>query len=35
MLRDDDLGPAFVQVYDDTVGIKGLVGDQAAEFDNP
>lgn len=33
MLRDDDLGPAFVQVFDDPVGIKSLVGDQAAEFD--
>jgi hypothetical protein len=33
MLRDDDLGPAFVQLFDDPVGIKSLVGDQAAEFD--
>jgi hypothetical protein len=33
MLRDDDLRLAFVQVFDDPVGIKGLVGDQAAEFD--
>jgi len=33
MLRDDDLGPAFVHIFDDPVGIKGLVGDQAAEFD--
>ena len=34
MLRDDDLRLAFVQVFDDPVGIKSLVGDQAAEFDN-
>ena len=33
MLRDDDLGLAFVQVFDDPVGIKSLVGDQATEFD--
>src|SRR5260221_10161195 len=33
MLRDDDLCPAFVHVFDDPVGIKSLVGDQAAEFD--
>lgn len=33
VLRDDDLGPAFVQVFDDPVGIKSLVGNQAAEFD--
>jgi len=33
MLRDDDLRLAFVHVFDDPVGIKGLVSDQAAEFD--
>ena len=33
MLRDYDLRLAFVQVLDDPVGIKSLVGDQAAEFD--
>ena len=33
MLRDYDLGLAFVHVFDDPVGIEGLVGDQAAEFD--
>ena len=33
MLRDDDLGPASVQLFDDPVGIKSLVGDQAIEFD--
>lgn len=33
MLRDDDLGLAFVQVFDDPVGIKSLVGDQATELD--
>ena len=33
MLRDDDLRLAFVQVFDDPVGIKSLVGDQGAEFD--
>jgi len=33
MLRDDDLRLAFVQVFDDPVGIKSLVGDQATEFD--
>ena len=33
MLRDYDLRLAFVHVFDDPVGIKSLVGDQAAEFD--
>ena len=33
MLRDYDLGLAFVHVFDDPVGIKGLVGDQTTEFD--
>ena len=33
MLRDYDLRPTFVHVFDDPVGIKSLVGDQAAEFD--
>ena len=33
MLRDDDLRLAFVHVFDDPVGIKSLVSDQAAEFD--
>ena len=33
MLRDHDLGLAFVQVFDDPVRVEGLVGDQAAEFD--
>jgi len=33
MLRDDDFGLACVQVFNDPVGIKSLVGDQAAEFD--
>ena len=33
MLRDDDLGFACVQVFDDPVGIKSLVSDQAAEFE--
>ena len=33
MLRDDDLGLAFVEVFDDPVGIKSLVGDQATKFD--
>ena len=33
MLRDYDLGPAVVHVFDDPVGIKSFVGDQAAEFD--
>lgn len=33
MLRDDDLRLAFVQLFDDPVGIKSLVGDQADEFD--
>ncbi len=33
MLRDYDLSLAFVHVFDDPVGIEGLVGDQAAEFD--
>lgn len=33
MLRDYDLRLAFVHVFDNPVGIKGLVGDQAAEFD--
>ena len=33
VLRDHDLRPALVHVLDDPVRIKGLVGDQAAEFD--
>ena len=33
MLRDYDLRLAFVHVFDDPVGIKGLVGDQTTEFD--
>jgi hypothetical protein len=33
MLRDDDLGLACVQLFDDPVGIKSLVSDQAAEFE--
>ena len=33
MLRDYDLRLAFVHVFDDPVGIKSLVSDQAAEFD--
>ena len=33
MLRDYDLRLAFVQVFDDPVGVKSLVSDQAAEFD--
>jgi hypothetical protein len=33
MLRDYDLRLSFVDVFDDPVGIKGLVGDQATEFD--
>lgn len=33
MLRDDDFRLSLVQVFDNPVGIKSLVGDQAAEFD--
>jgi hypothetical protein len=33
MLRDDDLRLAFVHVFDDPVGIKRLVSDQATEFE--
>ena len=33
MLRDYDLRLSFVHVFDDPVGIKGLVGDQTTEFD--
>lgn len=33
MLRDDDLGAAGVEVGNYSVGVKGLVGDQAAELD--
>ena len=33
MLRDDDLGLALVHVFDDPIGIKSLVSDQATEFD--
>ena len=33
MLRDDDLGLALVQVFDDPVRIKSLVSNQAAELD--
>src|SRR4029079_12097960 len=31
MLRDDDLGPAMVEVGDDGVAVEGFVGDQPAE----
>ena len=33
MLRDYDLRLALVHVFDDPIGIKSLVSDQAAEFD--
>jgi len=33
MLRDYDLRLSFVHVFDDPVGVKGLVGDQTTEFD--
>ena len=33
MLRDYDLRLAFVHVFDDPIGIKSLVSDQATEFD--
>ena len=33
VLRDYDLCLAFVHVFDDPVGIKSLVSDQATEFD--
>ena len=33
MLRDYDLRLALVHIFDDPVGIKSLVSDQAAEFD--
>jgi len=33
MLRDNDLGLTLVEVFDDPVGIKSLVSDQAAEFE--
>ena len=33
MLRDDDLRLALVHVFDDPVGIKSLVSDQAPEFE--
>ena len=33
MLRDDDLRLALVYVFDDPVGIKRLVSDQAPEFE--
>jgi len=33
MLRDYDLCPALVHVFDDPVGIKGFVADQPTEFD--
>jgi hypothetical protein len=33
MLRDYNFRLAFVHVFDDPVGIKGIVGDQATKFD--
>jgi hypothetical protein len=33
VLRDGDLRLALVHVFDDPVGIKGLVSDQATKFD--
>ena len=33
MLRDDDFSTSFVQLFNDSVGIKGLVRDQPVEFD--
>ena len=33
MLRDDDLRLALVHIFDDPVGIKSLVSDQAPEFE--
>ena len=32
-LRNDDLGAAFVHVFDDPIGIISFVGDQRAELD--
>lgn len=32
-LRDDDLCSAFVQLRDDPVGVKRLIGDQSVELD--
>lgn len=33
VLRNDDLGTAFVEIGDDVVAVDGLVGEQRAEFD--
>jgi hypothetical protein len=33
MLGDDDFCAPLIHVFDDPVGIKGLVGDQTTEFD--
>ena len=33
MLGDDDFCAPLIHVFDDPVGIKGLVGDQCAKFD--
>lgn len=33
MLRDDDLGTAFVEIGDDGVAVESLVGDDGAKFD--
>lgn len=33
MLRDDDLGAAFVAIGEDGVAVEGLVSDQAAKGD--
>jgi hypothetical protein len=33
MLRDDDLGAALVQVGDDGIAVKGLIGDEALKGD--
>jgi hypothetical protein len=33
ILRDNDLGAAFVEIGNDGVAVEGLVGDQAAEVE--
>jgi hypothetical protein len=33
MLRDDDLGPALVQICNDRIAVEGFVGDQATKLD--
>ena len=33
VLRDDDLGPARIEIGDDGIAVEGLVGDETTEID--